>query len=251
MFGLTGGTQVVSGCQLDKEDVVIFYRPDPDVEGEIKIYMKILLKEIKTEKLLDKLANIQQEGLSTPERIHIERCMYTKLRHRVQDGKLLKKNNDPNSRTVSLNRVRTKEKFFWENLDEERVREPFSEEDDDLNLAFETGCICLDSISGRSKCISRGDQMQAKLEDLDEMKITDDLKGILKDKMIGKPVILTVVDCGFSLNKDDIVELSEEYKVNGLMGKAPTGMNNDSMQDFHTLCNHTVSYTHLTLPTKA
>ena len=236
MFGLTGGTQVVSGCQLDKEDVVIFYREDPDVEGEIKIYMKILLKEIKTEKLSEKLADIQEGGLSTPEIIHIERCMYTKLRHRAQDGKLLKKNNDPNSRTVSLNRVRTKEKFFWENLDEIRVREQFSEEED-FDLAFETGCICLDSISGRSKCISRGDKMQAKLGDLEGMSITNDLEGILNEKMIDKPVELTVVDCGFSLNTTDIAELLDEYKPHGLMGKAPTG-NNDSMQDFHTLCNH-------------
>jgi NACalpha-BTF3-like transcription factor len=46
------------------------------------------------------------------------------------------------------------------------------------------------------------------------------------------------VDCGFSLNKTDIAELLDEYKPNGLMEKAPTGMSNDSMQDFHTLCNH-------------
>ena len=240
MFGLTGGTQVVSGCQLDKEDVVIFYREDPDsLDGENKIYMKILLKEITTVDLNQKLLTIQGIDRMTPEEKHIESCMYTKLRHRAQDGKLLKRNNDPNSRTVSLNRVRTKEKFFWENTDGERVRGRFSAEDGDSDSAFETGCICLDSISGRSKCISRGDIMQAKLEHLDEMNITDDLKGILNGKMTrDKKVILTVVDCGFSLNQTDIVELLDEYKMNGLMEKAPTGMSNDSMQDFHTLCNH-------------
>ena len=236
MFGLTGGTQVDSGCQLDNKDVTIFYKDDPEQAGENKIYMKILLKEIKTDDLKQKLLTIQGSGLMTPEEKHIESCMYTKLRHRAQDAKLLKTNNDGVARTVSLNRVRTKDTETWQDPDKNRVRETGT--NDDMDLAFETGCICLDSISGRSKYVSRGDKMQAKLGDLKGMSITNDLEGILNKNMVDKPVLLTVVDCGFSLNKDDINELLKEYKVDGLMEKAPTGMGNDSMQDFHTLCNH-------------